>query len=239
MPVHWSGLICDMKKIREISENNSIPVVEDACHAINANREGYTAGIHSESACFSMHPLKNLNVWGDGGIVVTNDKTLHDKLVLLRNHGLKNRDICEVFAYNSRLDSIQAIVGKHYIKKIDHITDKRIENATFFDSHLSDIPEISIPVRNPKAKQVFHLYCLKVKNRDSLQRYLVDKGIDAKVHYPIPMHLQPASKKFGYKKGDFPITERICEEVISLPVHEFILKDQREFIVEMIKEFYS
>jgi dTDP-3-amino-2,3,6-trideoxy-4-keto-D-glucose/dTDP-3-amino-3,4,6-trideoxy-alpha-D-glucose/dTDP-2,6-dideoxy-D-kanosamine transaminase len=239
MPVHWSGLICDMDLIRDIADRHNLSIVEDACHAINAKRNNKTAGSIGDTACFSMHPLKNLNVWGDGGIIVTNNKELHDRLVLLRNHGLRDRDICDVFAYNSRLDTLQAIVGNHYIKKIDHITDMRIKNAHFFDKKLANISQIDIPGRSSNVKQVFHLYCIRAKKRDDLQKYLIKNGIDAKVHYPVPMHLQPAAKDFGYSEGDFPNTEKLCKEVLSLPVHEFITEEQMCFTVEKIKEFYS
>ena len=182
VPVHWSGLICDMDSIRDIAVRHNLSIVEDACHAINAKRNNKTAGSIGNIACFSMHPLKNLNVWGDGGIIVTNSKELHDKLVLLRNHGLRDRDICDVFAYNSRLDTLQAIVGNHYIKKIDHITDMRISNASYYDKQLSGFPQIIIPSRFKSNKQVFHLYCIRVDRRDDLQKYLISNGIDAKVH---------------------------------------------------------
>ena len=172
-------------------------------------------------------------------IIVTNNKELHDKLVLLRNHGLRGRDICDVFAYNSRLDTLQAIVGNHYIKKIDHITDMRIKNAHLYDKKLLGISQIEIPSRSSKVKQVFHLYCIRVNQRDDLQKYLISNGIDAKIHYPIPMHLQPAAKDYGYSEGDFPIAEKLCKEVLSLPVHEFITEEQVNFTVEKIKEFYS
>jgi dTDP-4-amino-4,6-dideoxygalactose transaminase len=238
MPVHWSGLICDMNSIKDIANRNNLAVVEDACHAINAERDGDKAGTHGDTACFSMHPLKNLNVWGDGGVIVTNRKDLYDNLALLRNHGLRDRDTCDIFAYNSRLDTLQAIVGNHYIKKIDHITDMRIKNSNSYDKELSHIPQITIPSRNKNIKQVFHIYCIRVENRDALQEFLVSKGIDAKIHYPTPMHLQPAARDFGYSKGDFPVTERVCEEVLSLPVHEFISEDQMSFVVSSIEDFY-
>ena len=239
VPVHWSGLICDMDSIRDIADRHKLSIVEDACHAINAKRNDKTAGSIGDTACFSMHPLKNLNVWGDGGVIVTNNKELHDKLVLLRNHGLRDRDTCDVFAYNSRLDTLQAIVGNHYIKKVDHITNMRIKNAHFYDKEFSALPQIKIPPRSSTIKQVFHLYCIRVSSRDDLQKYLIDNGIDAKVHYPTPMHLQPAAKDFGYSVGDFPFSENVCKEVLSLPVHEFITEEQMEFTVQKIKEFYS
>ena len=239
LPVHWSGLICDMEAISEIARKYELPVIEDACHAINAQRIGKSAGALGSTACFSMHPLKNLNVWGDGGMIVTNDEKIHDKLVLLRNHGLVNRDVCKIFAYNSRLDTIQAIVGNHLIKNIDQITEARINNAKYFDRKLSKISQVSIPKRLKHDKQVFHIYVIRVRERDKLQQFLIENGIDAKIHYPIPMHLQPAAQNFGYTEGDFPVAEKVCKEVISLPVHEFISKEQREYITQKIEEFFS
>ena len=150
-----------------------------------------------------------------------------------------NRNVCETFAYNSRLDTIQAIVGNHLIKNINQITEARITNAKYFDRKLSKISQVSIPRRLKYDRQVFHIYVIRVSERDNLQKFLIKNGIDAKIHYPIPMHLQPAAKTFGYAAGDFPVTERVCNEVISLPVHEFISKEQREFVVQKIEEFYS
>ena len=239
VPVHWSGLICEMQEIKKIADKYNLLIIEDACHAINAERDNYKAGFFGDTACFSMHPLKNLNVWGDGGIVVTNSKEMFSKISLLRNHGLKNRDECEIFAYNSRLDTLQAIVGLHLFKKIDAITNKRIENAKYFDEKLANIPEIKIPFRLKSAKQVFHIYVIKVKKRDKLQSFLIDKNIDAKVHYPIPMHLQPAAKFLNYKEGDFPNAEYTCKNVLSLPVHEFISKSDCDYVINSIKEFYE
>jgi len=239
VPVHWSGLICDMKKISNIAKKHNLFIIEDACHAINSLRDGKNPGAYSISACYSMHPLKNLNVWGDGGFITTNSKKFYEKLVLLRNHGLIDRDTCKIFAGNSRLDTIQAIVAKHLIHKIDYITNKRIKNANFFDKELSLIPEIILPTRYESAKQVFHIYVIRVKQRNELRKFLIKNGIDAKIHYPLPMHLQPAAKKFGYKKGDFPNCELICKSVLSLPVHEFISNSQRKYVVKVIKNFYE
>jgi|FLOH01.1.fsa_nt_gi dTDP-3-amino-2,3,6-trideoxy-4-keto-D-glucose/dTDP-3-amino-3,4,6-trideoxy-alpha-D-glucose/dTDP-2,6-dideoxy-D-kanosamine transaminase len=239
LPVHWSGLCCDMDKIMTIAKKHKLSVVEDACHAINASYKGKRPGTFGNTGCFSMHPLKNINVWGDGGFIITDSQELHDKLVLIRNHGLINRDECAIFSYNSRLDSLQAIVGNHLLKKVDDITNARIKNATYFDQELLKISQIKVPKRDPNIKQVFHIYVIRAENRDELQKYLVQNGIDAKIHYPIPMHLQPAAKNFGYKKGDFPIAEEICDTVISLPIHEFITEEQQKYVIEKIRGFYN
>ncbi len=239
LPVHWSGIPCKMNKIMEISKKYNLKVIEDACHAINGSYQGKAPGTFGITGCFSMHPLKNLNVWGDGGFIVTDSKEMHDQLVLLRNHGLINRDEHLIYGYNSRLDALQAIVANHLLKKIDHITESRIKKATYFDEMLKHIPEIQIPLRDPESKNVYHIYVIRAQDRDDLQKFLIECSIDAKIHYPIPMHLQPAAKKYGYTKGDFPVTEKICDSVLSLPVHEFITREQQEYVVAKIKEFYE
>ncbi len=239
LPVHWSGLPCDMDALGEIASRRNLRMVEDACHGIQATYRGKGAGTFGDTGCFSMHPLKNLNVWGDGGVIVTSDHDLARRLRLLRNHGLMNRDECEVFAYNSRLDTLQAIVASHLLDRIDHITHARIQHATYFDKALAQIPGITVPKRDPEKRQVFHIYVIRAERRDELQRHLIAKGIDAKVHYPIPMHLQPAAKDFGYKKGDFPVCEATCASVLSLPVHEFITEEQQAYVVEAIRGFYA
>ena len=144
-----------------------------------------------------------------------------------------------MLAFNSRLDSIQGIVANHLLKKINHITKSRIKNAEKYDQSLSEIEQISIPFRSKHVKHVYHLYVVRAERRDELKQFLNQNGVDAKIHYPVPMHLQPAAKKYGYKMGDFPICENICDQVISLPVHEFITDGQIDFVVSKIKDFYA
>ena len=187
-----------------------------------------------------MHPLKNLNVWGDGGFIVTNKKLLAEKLYLIRNHGLKNRDNVEVFGFNSRLDTIQATVANYKMKnKLDNITIKRIRNATLLDKHLSANENVTTVKRMKHLKEVFHLYHINVEKRDLLQKYLIKNNIDAKVHYPIPVHLQKAAKYLKYKKGDFPIAEKMANTSLSLPVHEFIDERHLKHMVNSINNFYK
>lgn len=239
LPVHWSGKPCDMDVIQPMAKAHNIPIVEDACHAITASYKGRPAGTYGMAGCFSMHPLKNLNIWGDGGLVCTNDDAFADKIRLMRNHGLRDRDTCDVFAYNSRLDTIQAVVADHLLDKIHHITESRIKNAAYLDKHLSAIGGVTMPARDADIRQVYHIYSLRFERRDALQKFLEGKGIDAKVHYPVPMHLQPAASEFGYKKGDFPVAEAICASTLSLPVHEFITQDQLDEMIAAIREFYG
>ncbi len=238
--VHWAGRICEMKKIKKIAKKNNLYLVEDACHAALAKKGNLFAGNFGDIGCFSLHPLKNLNVWGDGGMMVTNNREIDKKLKLLRNHGLKNRDEIEIFGVNSRLDTLQAVVANHLLKKLPKITNARIKNANFLDKELKNNKNIFIPIREKKLKEVFHIYSLQVKNRDKLVKFLNSNGIDAKKHYPIPMHLQiPSKKNFKYKKGDFPVAERLAKETISLPVHEFLKKKDLKFMCNKVNEFYS
>ena len=239
MPVHWSGKPCDMDTIEAIAARHNLPIVSDACHAIKASYRGRSSGSLGTLACFSFHPLKNLNVWGDGGIITTNSDELADKLRLLRNHGLIGRDECRTFAYNSRLDTVQAVVARHLLGKIDHITKSRVSNATYFDRALTSIPQITVPKREEDIYQVFHLYQILCEGRDELQAHLIAHGVDAKAHYPVPMHLQPAAAFLGHKAGDFPVTERISATTLSLPVHEFITQEQQDFVIQLIRDFYA
>ncbi|OGT37207.1 MAG: pyridoxal-5'-phosphate-dependent protein [Gammaproteobacteria bacterium RIFCSPHIGHO2_12_FULL_37_14] len=239
LPVHWAGKPCRMDDINFIAKKNNLFVVEDACHGIQATYRNKFVGTIGDIGCFSFHPLKNLNVWGDGGIITTNSDVLADQLRLLRNHGLKGRDECAVFAYNSRLDTIQAVVGDHLFSKIDHITDTRIRNANYLDKGLSDIKQITIPIRESDIKQVYHLYSIRCANRDALKKYMIKNSVDAKIHYPVPMHLQPAAKQYGYRVGDFPKTEAVCRETLSLPVHEFITKNELDYMIDLIRMFYQ
>ena len=240
LPVHWSGKICRMDKIAAIAQQYNLHIIEDACHAITSTFMEKKAGSFGTTACFSMHPLKNLNVWGDGGVIVTNDVLLNNKLRLMRNHGLENRDVCSEFGYNSRLDTIQAVVAEHMLLELDKLTQKRIENAAYLDSHLGNIEGITVPRRDSDiCRQVFHIYPLSFENRDELKLHLERKGIDAKIHYPIPMHLQPAAAYLNYNVGDFPMAEYHAKTTLSLPVHEFITRNQLDQIISAVREFYQ
>ncbi len=242
LPVHWSGKICDMDEIMKISKKYNIPIVEDACHAILAKYKNRYAGTFGEFGCFSLHPLKNLNIWGDGGYLVIKKKSLYKKIMLMRNHGLVGRNKNLIFGYNSRLDTIQACVANHLLKKLKNITESRIKNSNFVDQKLSLIKEIQLKQRSKNIKEVFHLYEFRVKNkkiRNGLLNHLIKKKIDAKIHYPIPMHLQPAAREYNYKKGDFPVAENISNTTISLPVHEFVNKKQLNIMISSIRGYFE
>lgn len=243
MPVHYSGCPARMEKIQEIARAHQLPVIEDACCAISGRINGKHVGTFGEGGAFSVHPLKNLNVWGDGGFVVTNSRDVYEKILLLRNHGLKNRDEVEIFGYNGRLDTIQAIVGNYLFPKIDEITDRRIYHARRYDQAFST-PELSgyitVPPRLPGIRHVYHMYMILVQDRDRLLNYLITRGIEAKIHYPIPMHLQKACIEHvpPFGKTDLSRTEAQCRRIITLPVHQHLSDEQIEFVIETVKGFY-
>jgi len=240
LPVHFAGQPANMPEIMDIAARHGLFVIEDACQAIGASINGVNCGNYGLSAAFSFHPLKNLNVWGDAGMIVTNSTDLKDKLILMRNHGTVDRDHYAFYSYNSRLDSIQAVVGNHMIKKFGKITEKRIKIAHTYDHELSGLPQfITIPDRPSNERNVFHLYMLLVKNRDNLLQYLNANEIEAKIHYPLPLHLQEASRCLGYKKGDFPVSEVQTESLITLPAHPYLTDEEVDFTIKKIRQFYS
>ncbi len=239
VPVHFTGYMTYMPELMKISKNFGIPVIEDACQSILGSINNKKAGTWGITGAFSLHPLKNINVWSDGGIITTNDKKIYKKIILLRNHGLKNRDNVVQLGYNSRLDTFQAVVGNWLLPKAKDIANKRIRNAKYFDNHLKKIPQIRIPPRPKNYKIVFHLYIVFAKNRDALLKYCLKNKIEAKVHYPIPMYLQKALGGLNHKKGDFPVTDRHCKEIITFPCDQHLKKNQLDYIINVVKKFYT
>jgi len=239
IPVHLTGEVADMDPILDIAQRHHLAVVEDACQAISASYRGRTAGTMGMMGTFSLHPLKNLNVWGDAGVIVTSDPTLNARLRLLRNHGLGTRDEVEILGYNSRLDSIQAIVGNWLIRQVHDITNQRLANAAVYDQALGDLGEaLRMPPRRADVRRVFHLYQLYAERREELLRYLREQGIEAKVHYPIPLPLQRGLAHLGYQRGDFPETERQAASLITLPVDQHLSETQQRYVIDMVKQFY-
>ncbi len=239
LPVHLTGNVADMKRIMDIADAYGLVVVEDACQALCASRQGKQAGAWGNAAAFSFHPLKALNVWGDGGMIVTDDSTLDERLRILRNNGVRNRDEVVTLGYNSRLDTIQAAVGLHLIDKTREITRQRQSNADYYDECLSALPGISIPPREADVEQAFHLYMVFAEERDSLNRWCQENGVRTKVHYPTPLYRQEGLKPLGYLPGTFPVTDRHSQEVISLPVDQFLSQEQLEKTVHTLFDFYG
>ena len=192
-----------------------------------------------ETVSFSLHPLKNLNVWGDAGVIVTRSSELAQRLRLLRNHGLTHRDESVLFGGNSRLDALQAVVGNRLIQQSAFITARRIEHAARYDAAFHELGgHVQAPVRRPGVKHVYHLYIVRVQRRDELVTHLRARGIEAKIHYPVPVHLQPAAKALGYTAGDFPVCEQDCRSIVTLPAHQHLTEEEVAYTIEQVRAFY-
>jgi dTDP-4-amino-4,6-dideoxygalactose transaminase len=239
VPVHFTGYMTNMIKLNKIAKKYNIPIVEDACQSILASINKKNSGTWSDFGAFSLHPLKNINVWSDGGVIVTSNKKYYEHLKLLRNHGLVDRDNVEICGYNSRLDTFQAVVGNWIIPSATKIANQRIRNAKYFDKNLEKIKEISIPPRIKNFKIVYHLYIVFAENRDELLKYCLKKGIEAKVHYPIPMYRQPAMNFLKHKKSDFPVSERHAKSIISFPCDQHLSKKEQDYIISTVRNFYK
>ncbi len=240
LPVYFTGNCPDMPKIMEIAKKHDLPVVEDSCCAIDASFDGKKAGSFGAAGGFSFHPLKNLNVWSDGGMATTNSDEMARKLRLLRNHGLVGRDEIEIFGLNSRLDTLQAVVALRMIDDVERVTDQRIANARKLDQAFSELGDfIEVPQRRPHIRHVFHLYMVRAKKRDQLLDYCVQNGIEAKIHYPIPLPYQKCCQPLGYKRGMFPKTERDCGSIITFPAHQHLTEMEIDYMISTVKKFYK
>lgn len=239
VPVHLTGNPARMEDIRVIADKNNLYVVTDAAQAVDASINGRKVGSLGDLAAFSLHPLKSLNTCGDGGVITTGSDEFYRRLLLYRNHGLQNRNESLFFAYNCRLDSIKAAIANTQIKTISEVTEKRNQNAMRYDQGLSDLNKwVKIPPRRKNVRQVFHTYVIQVEKRGELISYLRERGVETKIHYPIPIHLMKAAKDYGYHKGDFPVAEEQAGKILSLPVHQYISSDQIQYVIQLIHDFY-
>jgi len=237
LPVHLTGRVADMKKIIQIAKKYNISVIEDAAQAIGSLYYNKPSGSIGKVGCFSTHPLKNLNSCGDGGFITTNDKTIYEKAILLRTHGLVNRDKSLYFGFVSRMDSLQAAILIYRLMKLKHVIMKRRENAKFYFNNLND-KYIKLPFERKYEFNTYHTFVIQIDKRDALQSYLKENNIITVIHYPIPIHLQPAASKLGYKKGDFPQAEGQADRILSIPVHQYLTKTYLEKIVKKINDFF-
>lgn len=238
MPVHFTGEVCDMTAVSAFAERHGLAVVEDACQSILGAWRGQNAGTWGAMAGFSLHPLKNLNVWGDAGVIVTNSDEHARMLRLIRNHGLASRDEVEVLGYNSRLDTVQAVVGSWLIPSTEDITAKRIANGAYYDAAFAQIAGVRVPPRIADCKRVFHLYMIFAEDRDGLHAFCKARGISAKIHYPTPIYRNPGVLQFGYREGDFPVADRHAASVISFPVDQHVTRAEQDYVISTVAEFY-
>jgi len=236
IPVHLTGRPAKMDEINAIAQKHNLYVIEDAAQAVGAKYKGKSVGSLGDLGAFSLHPLKNLSAAGDGGVITTNDEKLYQWLLKARNHGLKSRDECEFWSLNSRLDEVQAALLNVKLRKLNEWTERRRQIADMYREGLSDL--VKVPQERSDEKPVYHTFIIETENRDDLQPYLAEKGIDTKVHYPIPIHLQEAAKNLGYKKGDFPESEKQVEGILSLPVYPELTDEQVNYVIANTREFF-
>jgi aminotransferase EvaB len=236
--VYWGGLPPDMPAIMAVARAHRLYVVEDACPAVGAAYDGVAAGAFGHTAGFSIHPLKPLHVWGDGGAVVTNDAKAAEWLRLYRNHGMVNRDEIALWGVNQRLQTVQAVVANHILDKVNPWVDRRIEIAQRLDAGLRDVPEITVPPRPANRRNAYQLYMVRVQRRPELLRYLAREGVEAKVHYPIPLHLQEAARELKYGRGDFPVAEAQASDIVTLPGHQFLTDSEVDYMIDRMRRFY-
>lgn len=244
IPVHLFGQCSDMESIMQVARENNLYVIEDNAQAIGAsytfaNGTVKKAGTIGDIGTTSFFPSKNLGCYGDGGALCTNNDELAAKIRLFANHGMKVRYYYDAVGVNSRLDTIQAGILNVKLPHLDEYNHARQAAAAFYDKAFINCPQIQIPARNPQSTHIFHQYTLILNgvDRAALKDFLQSKGIPAMIYYPVPLHTQHAYQYLGYKKGDFPVTEQLCEKVLSLPMHTELDEEQLQFITSSLLEF--
>lgn len=242
IPVHLFGQCAEMGAINAIARRRKVAVIEDACQAIGAMQDGVKAGGLGDTGCFSFFPSKNLGGFGDGGLVTTNDATLHEALAMLRVHGSRVRYVHEQIGINSRLDALQAAILRVKLNHLDRWTEGRRRNAARYERLFTEarlLDRITLPVTQPGNFHVFNQYTIRAQRRDELKTFLKEQGIGTEVYYPIPMHVQDCYRSLGHKKGDFPVSEQAAAEALSLPVFAELTDEQLSHVVASVKAFYD
>jgi dTDP-4-amino-4,6-dideoxygalactose transaminase len=238
MPVHLYGQSCEMDDIMSIAKKHNLFVIEDNAQAIGAFYKNKMTGTFGDMNATSFYPGKNLGALGDAGAVTTNNDALAKKALLLRNYGSEKKYHHEEIGYNMRLDECQAAFLSIKLKQLNTWTQQRQEIASWYNEALKNMDELILPMVAEHSTHVYHLYVVRCKQRDAFQKHLQDNGISTLIHYPIPMHLQPAYSFLHYKKGDLPIAEEIAETCLSLPMWPGMNKDQVEYIAKVTKDFF-
>ena len=240
IPVHLYGQPADMDPILKIAKKYNLKVIEDAAQAHGAKYKGKKVGSIGDVACFSFYPGKNLGAYGDAGVVMTNNEEIVKKVKLLRNHGrITKKYEHEIEGYSSRLDNLQAAILQVKLRHLNKWNESRRKNAKKYNELLNNIGGIITPYEADYAKHVYHLYVIRAEGRDKLREDLKSKGIATGIHYPIPLHLQPAYSYLDYKKGDSPVTEKTSQEILSLPMYAELSENQIMEICYWVKNFYK
>jgi dTDP-4-amino-4,6-dideoxygalactose transaminase len=238
IPVHLYGQPADMDPIVGIARRHNLLLIEDAAQAVGARYKGRRIGSIGHAAGFSFYPSKNLGAFGDAGAVVTNDSAVADKVRLLRNVGQRVKYHHEVKGFNHRMDSIQAAVLRVKLPHLDGWNAARQQAAATYARFLAGLPVVT-PAAPDEVEHIYHLYVVRLENRQELQDCLYDAGVATGLHYPLPIHLQPAYQELGYKRGDFPVTEAYAETILSLPMFPEITDKSVAYIANLIRTFFD
>mgnify|MGYP001357634418 CR=1 FL=1 len=238
MPVHLTGRMCDMPSIMKIAKKYKLKVIEDAAQAFGSKYNNKMAGTYGDIGCISLHPLKNFNGVGDGGLILTNSKSYFERVCSLRNHGIKNRNFVNEFGYVSRYDTLKANILMTRFKKIQNIIKKRRNNAKLYFKYLNK-KNIFIPLESKREFNTYHTFVIQVKNREKLIDFLKNKNISTAIHYPIPIHTQKAFKKMYNYKINLPKTMAQSKKILSLPINDYLSEKEIMYISESINKFYN
>ena len=239
VPVHLFGMMAPMEDIKELAQHRGAFVLEDCAQAIGASFPEGAAGTMGDAGSFSFFPSKNLGGFGDGGMVSTNDTNLADRLMKLRVHGGKKMYHHEMVGTNSRLDALQAAILRVKLRHLNHWSAKRRENACGYTQALAEVAQVRLPNVEDGNTHVYNQFTIKVEQRDALREHLCTQGIGTAVYYPVPLHVQECFSDLGYSEGAFPVTERLCKEVLSIPVFPELGEERRSLVVEAIGQFFG
>jgi dTDP-4-amino-4,6-dideoxygalactose transaminase len=238
MPVHLTGRTANMSTVCEIADRRGLLVIEDAAQAFGARYRGRMAGTWGRIGCCSAHPLKNLNAAGDAGFLLTNDGEVAERVRRLRSHGLINRNESLEWGQNARMDVLQAAILMYRLRKLNDNNERRRHNADLY-RNLIKSQQVRMPICRAHEYNIFHTFIVDVPNRDALKEHLRRHGVDTVIHYPIPVHLQEAAASLGYRRGDFPVTERQAASILSLPIHPYLSEQDIDYVASVIDQFYG
>ncbi|MEO1352672.1 MAG: DegT/DnrJ/EryC1/StrS family aminotransferase [Cyanobacteria bacterium J06635_15] len=237
MPVHLTGRMARMDQIMEIANRYGIPVIEDAAQSIGSKYQDIPSGRWGKVGCFSAHPLKNLNACGDAGFLVTDDDAIASQIRSMRNHGIVDRNTVERFGYVSRMDTLQAAILRYRLTELEGVIEKRRQNASLYRQTI-DQTHAFIPEDQPEEFNTYHTFVIQTDQREGLKAYLSDHGIETAIHYPVPIHLQPASKDLNYGSGSFPATEDQAAKILTLPIHQYLQAQDVIDIANQLNRFF-
>ena len=236
IPVHLFGQPADMDPIVEFAREQGLYVIEDACQAHGAEYKGRRVGTLGDTACFSFYPGKNLGAFGEAGAIVTGSAELHEKISILRDHGQVRKYFHSVVGWNCRMDGIQGAVLRIKLRYLEAGNQRRRAHAAYYDAALSEVEGIVTPAQTSRVRHVYHVYAIRVSDREEVMKRLADQGIATGIHYPVPVHLQEAYRSLGHERGAFPIAERCAAEFVSLPMFPELTAAQLEIVIRGVKQ---